>query len=62
TIGPIFQGQPFMVALTGQIPFTLMHLLGTVVFATLLSPSLYRWVVTNESLEVSIFKCQVSNK
>src|SRR3990170_1135723 len=36
TIGPIFQGQPFIVALSGQIPFTLMHLLGTVVFATLL--------------------------
>ena len=62
TIGPIFQGQPFAVALAGQIPFTLMHLLGTVVFATLLSPALYRWVVSNDALEVSIFKYQVSNK
>jgi uncharacterized membrane protein len=62
TIGPIFQGQPFMVALTGQIPFTLMHLLGTIVFATLLSPALYRWVVANNSLEVSTFRYQVSNK
>lgn len=55
TIGPIFQGQAFMVALTGQIPFTLMHLLGKVVFATLLSPALYRWVVQSEVLEVRLF-------
>ena len=55
TLGPIFQGQSFMVALTGQIPFTLMHLLGTVVFATLLSPALYRWVVQSEALEVRLF-------
>lgn len=56
TIGPIFQGQPFMVALAGQIPFTLMHLLGTVVFATLLSPAIYRWVVQNERLELSFLR------
>ncbi len=55
TIGPIFQSQPFIVALTGQIPFTLMHLLGTIVFATLLSPALYRWVVQSEALEVRLF-------
>lgn len=54
TIGPIFQGQSFAVALTGQIPFTIMHLLGTVVFATLLSPALYRWVVQSERLELRI--------
>ena len=51
-IGPVFNGQPFAVALIGQIPFTLMHLLGTVVFATLLSPALYRWVIQNEVLEI----------
>jgi len=27
TMGPIFFGQPFMEALTGQIPFTMLHLL-----------------------------------
>lgn len=54
TIGPIFNGQPFVVALTGQVPFTLMHLLGTIVFAVVLSPALYRWVVENESLEFAI--------
>ncbi|MBI5457872.1 ECF transporter S component [Candidatus Kaiserbacteria bacterium] len=56
TIGPIWNGQSFMVALGGQIPFTLMHLLSTVVFATLLSPALYRWVVQNEVFEVSLLK------
>ena len=55
TIGPIFQGQSFMQALTGQIPFTLMHLLGSVVFATLLSPALYRWVVRNEAFEMPLW-------
>ena len=52
-IGPIFSGQPLVVALVGQIPFTLMHVLGTIVFAVVLSPILYRWVVKNESLEFS---------
>ena len=63
-IGPLFMHQPLMLALTGQISFTLMHLAGTVVFSTLLSPVLYLWVVRNEALEfkVSSIKPQVSNK
>ncbi|HEY0010993.1 MAG TPA: hypothetical protein VGB97_03765 [Candidatus Paceibacterota bacterium] len=51
TVGPLFFGQPFMLAVVGQIPFTLMHLLGTVVFTLALSPALYRWVVRNDALE-----------
>ena len=55
TIGPLFfHDQSFMQAFVGQIPFTLMHLLGTIVFSTLLSPALYRWVVVNENLRVSV--------
>ncbi len=54
TIGPLFTGQPFLVALIGQIPFTLLHLAGTVVFATFLSPVLYRWVVQNDAFELSL--------
>ena len=50
-IGPIFSNQSFAIALAGQVPFTLMHLAGTVVFSVLLSPALYRWVIKNESLE-----------
>jgi len=53
-IGPVFGHQSLMVALVGQVPFTLIHVLGTTVFATLLSPVLYRWVIQNESLELSI--------
>lgn len=59
TVGPIFFGQPFMVALAGQIPFTLMHLLGTVAFTLALSPILYRWVVKNDALEVHIAPASV---
>ena len=53
TIGPIFYGQPFMEALTGQISFTLMHLLGNIVIAVGVSPLLYRWVVANQKFEVN---------
>ncbi|PIR82191.1 hypothetical protein COU20_03470 [Candidatus Kaiserbacteria bacterium CG10_big_fil_rev_8_21_14_0_10_59_10] len=53
-IGPIFTGQPLLRALAGQIPFTLMHLAGTIVFATTLGPVLYRWVVQNEVLETHV--------
>ena len=55
-IGPIFNHQPVMLAITGQIPFTLMHLLGTVVFSVILSPVLYRWVIQNEAFEFSILE------
>lgn len=58
-IGPIFNSQSFAVALTGQIPFTLMHLLGTVIFATILSPALYRWVIQNETLEFAVLWTRV---
>jgi len=54
TIGPLFLGQPFMLALSGQIPFTLLHLMGTLVFSVFLSPALYRWVVQNDAFEISL--------
>ena len=49
--GPIFGNQTFATALSGQIPFTLMHLLGTVTFSILLSPALYHWVIQSDVLE-----------
>ncbi len=52
-IGPVFGHQSVAVALVGQIPFTLMHLLGTITFSILLSPALYRWVINNKSHELS---------
>lgn len=53
TIGPLLWHQPFMAALVGQIPFTLLHLASTVVFSVCLSPALYRWVVQSETFEMS---------
>lgn len=48
TVGPLFFHQPFLAALTGQIPFTLMHLLGNVGFALTLSPIVEKWVLASE--------------
>ena len=53
TIGPLLWGQSFSVALAGQIPFTLLHLTGNLLFAAVVSPALYRWVVANQQLTVS---------
>ncbi len=51
TIGPLFFRQPFMAALIGQIPFTVLHLLGNVLFAAILSPALYTYLIENRKLE-----------
>mgnify|MGYP001587425278 CR=1 FL=1 len=53
TIGPLFFGQSFIEALIGQIPFTINHVLGNVVFSLVVSPLVYRWVVMNRSLEAN---------
>ena len=51
SIGPLFFGQSFLGALSGQIPFTLWHLLGNVSFAFVLSPAIYNLALKNEKLE-----------
>jgi len=43
TIGPLFFHQSFIISLVGQIPFTLLHLLGNVSFAIILSPVIEMW-------------------
>jgi energy-coupling factor transport system substrate-specific component len=43
TIGPLFFHQSFMISLVGQIPFTILHLLGNVSFAIVLSPVIEMW-------------------
>ncbi len=45
SIGPLFFHQSFSVALAGQIPFTLLHLLGNSAFAFLLSPIIYNFIL-----------------
>jgi hypothetical protein len=51
SIGPLFFGQSFSEAFFGQIPFTAMHLLGNVVFAIVLSPLVYKFIIENKSFE-----------
>ena len=57
SVGPLLFHQPFIVALMGQIPFTVLHLLGNVSFAIILSPLIYRYIIENKKLEnISILK------
>lgn len=44
TVGPLVFHQPFLGALIGQIPFTLLHLTGNIIFALLLSPVVYTFL------------------
>jgi hypothetical protein len=48
TVGPIFFHQTFLQALSGQIPFTALHLLGNVVFAYVLSPGIYNFFLVEK--------------
>ncbi|MFA7309906.1 MAG: hypothetical protein WC050_03310 [Candidatus Paceibacterota bacterium] len=43
SVGPLQYGQSLSSALAGQVPFTVLHLLGAVLFALVVSPALYRW-------------------
>lgn len=43
SVGPLIFGQPFMAAFLGQIPFTLMHLLGNVSLSLIWSPLVLRF-------------------
>ena len=56
TIGPMFFGQTLRDAFFGQIPFTALHLLGNMVLSVTISPILYKWVVSNEKLEIVSLK------
>ena len=48
--GPLFFDQPILVALVGQIPFTILHLVGNVSFAFILSPVIYSYLVKKKKL------------
>ncbi len=50
TVGPIFFGQSFLMVLSGQIPFTVYHLLGNIIFASVLSPAIYSLLVKKKVL------------
>jgi energy-coupling factor transport system substrate-specific component len=61
TIGPLFFNQSFMVSLVGQIPFTLIHLLGNVSFAIVLSPVIERWLVKESKKVVVLEKVLIAS-
>ena len=50
-LGMLFFHQSFMITFTGQIPFTLYHLGGNMILSSIVSPVLYKWVITNKKLE-----------
>jgi energy-coupling factor transport system substrate-specific component len=43
TIGPLFFNQSLAISFFGQIPFTILHLLGNVSFAIVISPVIEKW-------------------
>lgn len=49
-MGPLLFSQPLAEAFFGQIPFTMMHLVGNMAFALTLSPLIEVWIVKNEAL------------
>jgi uncharacterized membrane protein len=51
TIGPLFFNQTFMQSLIGQIPFTILHLIGNVTFAFVVSPLIYTYISTNKVVD-----------
>lgn len=51
TVGPIFFHQSFFGSLSGQIPFTALHLLGNVAFAVILSPAIYNYLIQDRRKE-----------
>ncbi len=62
TIGPLFFHQSFLVALTGQLPFTLWHLLGNVSFALVLSPAIYSLTTRKRKKEAAALISTLSPK
>lgn len=52
TVGPLFFNQPLAMAIVGQIPFTILHIAGSVLFALFVSPVVYRWVNAVEVVTV----------
>ncbi|MFH1200853.1 MAG: DUF6580 family putative transport protein [bacterium] len=51
TVGPIFFQQSFFASLVGQIPFTALHLIGNIVFAIILSPVVYNFLIKKKKKE-----------
>ena len=52
-MGPLLFKQSFWQAFYGQMPFTVMHLLGNTLFAVSLSPVIFRWLAKENLAEVT---------
>ena len=52
TVGPIFFHQSFLGSIVGQIPFTALHLIGNIVFAFVLSPTIYNFLIKKKKGEI----------
>lgn len=59
-MGMLLFHQTLVGTLVGQIPFTLYHLAGNLVFAVILSPLVYRFVINNIRLEFNLFSAKVN--
>ena len=55
SVGPLFFHQSFLSALSGQIPFTLFHLVGNISFAYILSPAIFSFVLEKKKIETKYF-------
>ena len=55
TVGPLLFHQTFYSALIGQIPFTILHLIGNTSFALLLSPLIYNFAIKKKKTEAVSF-------
>lgn len=60
-VGPMFFNQTFISALTGQIPFTALHLAGNIAFALILSPAIYRFMIKKRKRETKASSINILN-
>jgi len=51
TVGPLFFHQSFFGSFIGQIPFTALHLTGNIVFAFILSPIIYNFLIKKKKIK-----------
>ncbi|OGI85628.1 hypothetical protein A3A01_01270 [Candidatus Nomurabacteria bacterium RIFCSPLOWO2_01_FULL_39_17] len=61
TLGPLFFHQSFVVALAGQIPFTILHLFGNSIFAYVLSPRIYN-LLKKKKIEIKPLNILATSK
>ena len=50
-VGMLIFNQGFNQTLIGQIPFTIQSMFGNIVFSSILSPLIYKWILKNPNLD-----------